>query len=416
VGDLTPKLGAVIGVYAFSQKLKTNPVHSEEVGPDYFRFIWNPNAGPNGGPDITLWGPGGSVVDNYFAGQRSEITSQLDTSSVAVFGQLDWAITDRLHLLPGLRFNYDDKEADFEQRVLNVPVLSPGSPTPPAPAYSNQMAVRDEDDTNFSGQLTLAYRASDAINYYATYAKAFKTIGINLGGGPAIEIPPEDVEHIEIGLKSRPLPGVTANLTAYNTEVRDYQTQVLLPDNPRPVISSADKVRVRGVEFDGNAAIGQSVSLYGSLAWTDGKYVSFPNAPLPLELTGQAVPFFDASGGRLPGISKWAASLGSEYHVPVTFFGARGEFFAAADVFWRDEFSSSATPSQFLNVDAYTLVNLRLGFRADNGWSTQFWARNAFDEEYFELVQPAPGGQGAGHYGAQLGDPRTYGVTVRYGF
>jgi iron complex outermembrane receptor protein len=415
-GDLSSKLNAVVGVYAFSQKLETNPVHTEEVGADYFRFIWNPNSGANGSPDITLWGPGGSVVDNYFAGQRSEITSQLDTASVAVFSQLDWAITDRLHLLPGVRFNYDEKEVDFQQRAINVPVLPPGSPTPPAPAYSNQTAVRDEDDTNFSGQLTLAYQANDAINYYATYATTFKTIGVNLGGGPAIEIPPEDVEHFEIGLKSSPLPGVTANLTAYNTEVKDYQTQVLVPNNPRPLISSADKVRVRGVEFDGNAALGDSASVYTSVAYTDGEYVSFPNAPIPLELTGQAVPLVDASGGRLPGLSKWAASLGGEYRIPVTFLGAQGELFTAADLSWRDDFSSSATPSQFLNVDAYTIANLRLGFRADNGWSTQLWVRNAFDEEYFELLQAAPGGQGAGHYGAQLGDPRTYGITLRYGF
>jgi iron complex outermembrane receptor protein len=42
--------------------------------------------------------------------------------------------------------------------------------------------------------------------------------------------------------------------------------------------------------------------------------------------------------------------------------------------------------------------------------------RNATDEEYFDLLQAAPGGQGAGHYGAQLGDPRTYGLTFRYSF
>jgi iron complex outermembrane receptor protein len=415
-GDLNERLSAVVGLYGFSQKLETNPVHTEEVGADYFRFVWNPNSGPNGNPDITLWGPGGSVVDNYFAGQRSEIRSQLDTVSAAVFGQLDWAITERLHLLPGIRYNYDDKEVDFEQRVLNVPVLPPGSPTPPAAAFSNQTAVRDEDDTNFSGQLTVAFDASDRINYYATYAKTFKTIGVNLGGGPAIEIPPEDVQHVEIGLKSTPLPGVTANLTAYNTEIKDYQTQVLVPNNPRPVIASAEEVRVRGVEFDGSAAIGESWSVFGSVAYTDGEYVSFPNAPIPLELTGQAVPFVDASGGQLPGISKWAASAGGEYRIPVTFLGTAGEFFTAGEVSWRDDFSSSATPSRFLNVDAYALLNLRLGFRADNGWSTQLWLRNALDEEYFELLQAAPGGQGAGHYGAQLGDPRTYGVTLRYAF
>ncbi|HEY8540318.1 MAG TPA: TonB-dependent receptor [Steroidobacteraceae bacterium] len=414
-GDLTPKISGVFGVYAFKQRLKTDPVHSEEVGEDYFRFIWNPSGGPNGTPDASLWGPGGSVVDNYFAGQRSEITSQLDTVSAAIFAQLDWAITDRLHLLPGLRLNYDKKEADFEQRVLNVPELPPGSPTPPAPAYSASTAVRRDTDTNVSGQLTLSFRQNAQLNYYATFATAFKSIGINLGGGPAIQIPPEDVRHFEIGLKSNPTARTTANVAVFNTVTKDFQTQVLIPGNPRPVIASAEEVRVRGVELDGSY-LGDLISLYASVAYTDGEYTSFPNAPLPLELTGAPFNSVDATGGRLPGISKWSGSVGAEYDRPARFLGNDGEFFTAFDVFYRDDFSSSATPSQYLNIDGYALVNARLGFRSDTGWTTYLWVRNAFDKDYFELLQAAPAGQGAGHYGAQLGDPRTYGITLRYSF
>lgn len=419
-GDLSSRVSAVFGIYGFAQKLNTDPVHTEEVGADYFRFVWNPSPGPNGSPDIALWGPGGSVVDNYFAGQRSEITSQLDTFSTAVFSQLDWAITEHLHVLPGLRLNYDKKEVDFQQRAVNVPVVPAGSPTPPAPAYSNQTAQREDDDTNVSGQLTLAYKANEAIHYYASFATAFKSIGINLGGGPAIEIPSEDVRHVEIGLKSNPLPGVKANLSAYNTDIEDFQTQVLIVGNPRPVIASADKVRVRGVEFDGSWEVSDALSLYTALAYTDGRYVSFPNAPLPLELTGytgpSGLPQVDVSGLRLPGISKWSGSLGGEYRARGRFLGEAGEWFTGADLFHRSEFSSSATPSEFLNVPAYSLANLRVGFRSHQGWSAYFWVRNALDKEYIELLQPAPAGQGAGHYGAQLGDPRAYGLSLRFAY
>ena len=38
-------------------------------------------------------------------------------ASAAVFGQLEWSVTDRLRLLPGLRFNYDQKDVDFDQQV-----------------------------------------------------------------------------------------------------------------------------------------------------------------------------------------------------------------------------------------------------------------------------------------------------------
>ena len=37
-------------------------------------------------------------------------------------------------------------------------------------------------------------------------------------------------------------------------------------------------------------------------------------------------------------------------------------------------------------------------------------------EEYFEQLLAAPAGNGAGHYGAVLGDPITYGATLRFSF
>jgi iron complex outermembrane receptor protein len=43
---------------------------------------------------------------------------------------------------------------------------------------------------------------------------------------------------------------------------------------------------VRGVEFDGTAKLTEELSLYGSGAFTDGRYVSFSDAPPPLEETG----------------------------------------------------------------------------------------------------------------------------------
>jgi iron complex outermembrane receptor protein len=426
-GDLSDKLNAVFGFYAFDQQLNTDPVHSEATGKDYWRFIWQPPTAtaPNGTPDPTLYGPGGSIVDNYWDGQESAITSQLDTVSAALFAQLDFTIGERLHLIPGLRYNYDKKEVDWRQEALNIPVIPPGSPNPPSPVYSNVSAIVSDDDTNLSGQLTIAYD-TDKVNYYATYATAFKSIGINLGppppGGSVINIPPEDLTHIELGLKSTLRPGTTLNLSLFNTTVEDFQTQTLVPGINRPVIASADKVRVRGAELDINANLGGAFSLYGSLAYNDGKYVSFPNAPPPLELTGMPVPpgasaaSVDVSGQRLPGISEWAFSFGGEHRKQVNFLGSSGELFTGFDLFWRDDFSSSATPSQYLNIDAYALLNFRVGFRSDDNWSGYFWVRNATDKEYFELLQPAPGGQGAGHYGAQLGDPRTYGLTFRFSF
>jgi iron complex outermembrane receptor protein len=171
-------------------------------------------------------------------------------------------------------------------------------------------------------------------------------------------VKPEDTRHIEFGIKTAPFDGVRANLTYFNTEIEDYQTQVVNAQVGvlRGYLANAEKVRVHGFEFDGAAQIGSNLSIFGSVAYTEGVYVSFPDAPAPLELTGgpQAV---DASGTRLPGISKWAAAAGAEYFLPrQTFLGESGDYFIGVDLSYRSSFSSNPTASQYLNVDAYTLV------------------------------------------------------------
>ncbi len=416
-GDLSDTLHGVFGFFAFDQKLDTDPVHTEQAGAALYRFLWTaPNTPAAASPEL-------------FDGYTSEITSQLDTVSAALFAQIDWAITDRLHLLPGVRFNYDQKEVAFDRRVS-------GGPTDPTPeelqqllgVYRPQAFEADVDDANVSGQLTLQYAATDRINAYATYATAFKSVGVNLGGLPldagnntvlsAAEVAPEDVSHFEVGFKATPTAGTTANVTFFNTEIEDFQTQVTNAQFgvARGYLANADKVRVRGAEVDGNLELGGRFALRGSIAYTDAEYVSFQDAPPPLEGTGGPA-FVDASGGRLPGISKWAASFGSEYRRQGTILGKPAELFTGVDIYYRGDFSSSATPSQYLSVDGYSLLNLRVGFRSDaGGWSGFLWARNALDEQYFEQLLAAPAGNGAGHYGAVLGDPRSYGATVRFSF
>ncbi len=223
---------------------------------------------------------------------------------------------------------------------------------------------------------------------------------------------PEDVRHIELGVKTDPLPGVTANVTVYNTAIADFQAQVVNASVGvlRGYLANAEKVRVRGIEFDSAARVHNRLTFFGAAAFTDGKYVSFPDAPPPLEDTG-GPQVKDISGSDLPGISKWAISAGGEYTNPAIVLGKTGEFFGAVDASHRSSFSSSATASQFLVVDSYSLLNARVGFRWADGWTFSIWSRNLLDRNYFELLTAAPGNSGL--YVGQPGDGRTVGVTLR---
>jgi len=259
----------------------------------------------------------------------------------------------------------------------------------------------------------------------ATYATGFKSIGLNLGGVPtdvagnpivsAATVKPEAVRNIEFGLKTRPLSNLVANLAVFQTGIRDFQTQVVNAQVGvlRGYLANARKVRVRGVELDSNARITDNLSVYTALAFTDGRYISFADAPPPLEDTG-GPQMKDVSGTVLPGISKWAGATGGEYARPQVLFGRVGEFFGGVDLSFRSSFSSSPSFSRYLVADGYALLNSRFGYRSASGWSISVWGRNLANANYFELLSAAPGNSGL--YVGLPGDRRTVGVTLRHTF
>ena len=413
-GEINERVSGVFGLFAVQQSLESDPVHREELGPDQWRFV-----------STTLASEAQWRTPGLLDGFGTDSSPGLETFSAALFGQLDWALSDRLSLLTGLRVNYDEKEVDFQRtRSGGIPLATPALLALRNAQYSNQAFKADITDDNVTGTLTLNYALQDNVNVYGTYSTGFKPVGLNLGGLPTDAgrimtelsiIKPEYVQHYELGVKTSPLPGASLNFVLYQTDIEDYQAQVQTADIAvnRGYLANAEEVQVRGFEVDGRLLLG-NFTFQAAYAYTDGKYVSFINAPLPLEEVGSPVAFKDVSGGKLPGISRNAVSLGGEYVRPSTLFGRNGEVFVALDSYYRSGFSSSPSPSQFLNVDGYALVNARLGFRADDSWSGFVWSRNLTDKDYFEQLLPGAGN--AGHYAAVLGDPRTWGATVRYDF
>ena len=409
---LSQNLNFVAGVFGFHQTMDSDPAFKQEQGSAAAAFLLAPSANAST--------PG--LLDGYGYNQYIKYAN----TSAALFGQLEWTLGDRLRLLPGLRLNYDQKRVDFDQQVYGgLQTDNPALIALQRSILAPQAYKADISDTNTSGQITAAYKVVTNVNAYATYSTGFKSVGLNLNGLPtdannqpilsSATVKPEKVRNVEIGLKTQPLRNVTANIAAFDTEIRDFQTQVTNGSVGviRGYLANADKVRVRGSEFDVNAGFGRHLSLYGSGAYTDAKYISFPDAPPPLEDTG-GPQFEDVSGTVLPGVSKWAFSVGGEGTLPGSLLGRTGEFFGALDASYRSSFSSSATYSKYLVVGAYTLVNARVGFRVANGWTLSVWSRNLLDKNYFELLTAAPGNTGL--IVGQPGDPRTVGVTLRLSF
>ncbi|HEY5809333.1 MAG TPA: TonB-dependent receptor [Povalibacter sp.] len=420
------KIDYVVGLYGFYQTVDTNGLQEQ-------------------GPLASRWLLSGANANNpaILDGLRAENDIGLKNTSAAAFGQLTWHVTDNLRLQPGLRVNYDKKDGKYIATVTNA------TDTPLTPPQLGVLAPQSYqpkfDDTNVSGDFTVSYDVADNVLAYGTYARSFKSGGINLSGLPldannqpitAVEtVKPETVNHYEAGLKTQWLDNrLTANVAAFWTEIEDYQATVTNSQANviRGYLANAEGIRVRGVELDLSLRPIDGLNLYANGAFNDHEYTSFPDAPCPPELSGGPAasaanpasapgtpggfspPSCDISGQWLPGISRVSASYGFQYDLPVNAFGHDGGVFLAFDGLYRSKFSSNPSRSAYTDVDGYTLANFRAGVRTGNGWEVYGWVRNAFDEEYFDFLSTQSGSTGL--VIGQPGDPRTYGLTVRASF
>ncbi len=430
----------VAGLFYFHQTIDTQGLQVQ--GPAASRFLLNPTGANANNPAV-------------LNGLTARNTIGFANTSAAVFGKLTWHLTDALSIAPGLRVNYDKKTGDYVSVVttgtgalLNCSAASQAASSVTRDrcgVLAPQSYRPDFDDWNVSGDVTLAYDVARDVHAYATYARSYKSGGINLSGLPldgnnnpilaAAQVKPERVNHYEVGVKTQWLDRrVTANLAAFWTDISDYQATVTNGQLGvlRGYLANADAVRTRGIELDTAFRPTERLNLYANAAYTDAKYVRFTDAPCPPELAGGTAAAAgqsasapgtpggisptacDVSGQRLPGISKWAFSYGAEYTLPARIGTTDGNAYLGYDGSYRSRFSSNPSPSAYTYIDGYSISNFRLGYRADKGWNAFLWLRNAFDQNYYELLATQSGNTGL--IVGQPGDPRTYGVTVSASF
>ena len=425
----------VLGAFAFHQRI--DPQGTEQHGAASSRWTINPSNPLSN--DL-------SVLN----GLTARNTQYLKSTSLALFGQLGWKVTDALTIQPGVRLNYDKKQGFYQRRVFDgqgVEIFATDTGAVRAAqlgVFTPQLSAPEASNWNFSYDLTVSYRLAPDVLTYATYAKTFKTVGINQNGLPtdasgnpilaAGQIKPEEVQHFEAGIKAQFWDRrATLNLSAFRTDIKDYQATV---NNGqfgvlRGYLANADKVRSQGVEVDFSVRPSDRFNAYVNGAYTDAKYRKFVDAPCPPELSGGTAAGTnppsapgtpggvspancDISGQRLPGVSEWSFSFGAEGNVPANLLGQDGELYLGYDGSYRSNFSSNASPSAYTWIDGYSLSNVRLGFRTDAGLDIFGWVRNAFDEDYFEQLFVGPGNTGL--IAGLPGDPRTWGATVKVSF
>jgi len=360
--------------------------------------------------------------------------------SAAAFGSIDWHLTEQLELTTGLRYTYEWKDADVMRTrsggcpqcsplvITNVlaDVLAPlgidiadvtldGLLDSIAGGEYERHTKREEGD--WSGQAALSYHPTRDVLAYASVGRGYKGGGINLGATGESVAPtfkPEEALSYEIGLKSQLFERrVSTSLAIYQTDVRNYQAltfddeDTLIP-NPRQLnLLNVGKVRLRGVEADAHGYAAPGLMLRAGAAYNEAITQDFDNAPD--EDTRDNTK--DLSGEQLYNAPRWTASAGGEYSHGLF---AQVDGYFGLDYYYRSGAWATVEHGRGSYIDAYEIVNARLGLRsATRSWDVSAFVRNLLDEDYLAAVYAL---YGVGDYGGTAGDQRSYGLTLRMAF
>lgn len=333
----------------------------------------------------------------------SVFASTVKNSSSAIFGQLSFSPVERLKLIVGGRYTAEKVELDAS-----------ASPAPGAvgavPGRFVGLVSGRESTENFSGRATVQYSFSDEVMAYATAARGYKGPGIDVLGivrSPPEIVQPEIPTTYEVGLRSQIFNRSTIfNITAFTTDFKNYQASSFdtTVSPSRFLVTNAGKLRTRGIEAEFQSRPVEGVSLAGSMAYIDSKFVDFKNiscyAGQPILALGtprtsprdcilisptQSVTFAD--GNRLPNSPKITYNLTAGYQHHVGSFRVD----STANWFYRSKVTFDAAGNPDTVQEGYGLLNGNISFGPDNDrWRLSFFARNLLDKHFVNVVFAQP--------------------------
>lgn len=335
-------------------------------------------------PDATLQD---AFFNAYFARNRKE------TQTYAAFGAVQYTYDNVLTARAELR--HTDETKTLYQ-------------------YGTSTTKVDKTFKYLTPRFTLDYKADDNLLFYASAARGAKAGGFN-ATAPTVEEMPFDPEFnwtYEVGVKSDLLDRkLRLNLSVFDVEMDGIQ--ITNPSATSPTIfltKNAGTGRSRGFELEMTAKPVDGLTLHGSYALADSKFVNAKDGSL--RSYPSYVSNYDVSGNPLPRTAKHNANASIQYETMLT---EVLDGYIRTDVQYTSKKNGFTTP-ELGYVKGRTVVNAKVGVIYDQV-EASFWVRNLFNNDTPILAQSA---LTLNTYARQpvalLPDLRSLGVTVSYKF
>ena len=315
----------------------------------------------------------------------------LDTVSWALFGQLEYDLSQTLTLVSGLR--YTEEERDFTQDV--------------GPAFS-EFAIDATDslsDNATTGRIGLDWRPAPDTLAYASYSTGFKSGGYSgsYNSLPESTLPvgAETIQNFELGLKTTLAEVYRLNAAAFHYTVEDYQAQMFLTVADGSIITNAGDVTGMGAEVELTAPITENFEVIAGAGWLDTNF----DSELGIGVAGD---FYSLDDNELPSAPGFTYNLVARYYMSLE---GNGELVFQGDYSWQDDHFLQVENDPYSKQSAYGLANAKVSWHSPSDvYSVEAFARNLANEEYFTYQNTLGTDWGYGVWG----QPRTAGLRFNW--
>ncbi|PKP81651.1 MAG: hypothetical protein CVT79_09650 [Alphaproteobacteria bacterium HGW-Alphaproteobacteria-18] len=365
----------------------------------------------------------GALPPGARVGTRLE--SQFSETNYAVFGQGEYAVTDKLSLIGGLRILNSEIEGSQEKFIAD------GAVAPYAgQSVSSGVQSAGDDETAVVWRLGAQYFVDDNTNVFTTVTRGYKSAGVVQGltinpisGNTLPTVDAEIPTQFEAGIRrSSPDGRLVTNFTGFYGQIEDFQAQTLVPGPSGTsifTVANAGKAETYGFESEITALPTENLTLSAAIAYTKATFDEFTGAPCyQLQTAAQGCTGTpasqDLSGKRLPNSPEWVINALARYDFDLT---QQNTAFVQLGAQYRSDAVSGLTNDPNTVIDAYTLLDMQVGVNFwENRATFTVFGRNLTDENFAEAIVAMPFDTGGYAQFVTLEAQRTWGakLSVRY--
>ena len=312
-------------------------------------------------------------------------SSDYSSNNLSFFGNIDYELAKDLVISLGVRAEeWKAKYSDTNNENFNL---------------SNDM---------FGGKVSVSYLMENIGNAYLSYAKGYKQGGFNVGLGLLGQVDPNELEYdpeyltnYELGINSKISDFTDLSFNIFYSQREDQQVLISTqvdPNDPNTFVyltQNAAEGLNYGFEGSIDTQLNNALSLFLNLGYLETEIKNWASRP-------------DIEGREQAHAPKYSFSAGAEYYFQentsfeINFIGKSGFYYS-------DSHNNKS--------DSYVLTNAALRHSVDK-WVIDLWVQNLFDEYYstrgFFFGNEAPDFIDTLY--RRHGDPRHFGLSVRYDF